>query len=148
MCLHAAVFANDKLQRSGRCHESEVFNAFRRSHARYRSADVLPDSALRDMVRNWQPGVERTRMGYLKNVSLRAQAPKTGDRAAAAAAAVGASTSSSTDGQASSGSALLDSIAEAANAQGSSINSSSINNPNRVEESRAAAAKQPMQPLS
>jgi hypothetical protein len=67
----AAGFADARLQRSGRCHESEVFGAFRQRFGKYRSADVMPDSTLRDMVRNWHPGVERTRTGYLRNISLR-----------------------------------------------------------------------------
>jgi hypothetical protein len=67
----AAGFAEARLQRSGRCHESEVFGAFRQRFGKYRSADVMPDSTLRDMVRNWHPGVERTRTGYLRNISLR-----------------------------------------------------------------------------
>jgi hypothetical protein len=57
--------------RKGRCHESEVFAAFRRQHARYRQPDTMPDATLRDMVRNWHPDAERTRTGYLKNLSLR-----------------------------------------------------------------------------
>jgi hypothetical protein len=67
----AAGFAEARLQRSGRCHESEVFGAFRQRFGKYRSADVMPDSTLRDMVRNWHPTVERTRTGYLRNISLR-----------------------------------------------------------------------------
>jgi hypothetical protein len=67
----AAGFADVRLQRSGRCHESEVFGAFRQRFGKYRSADIMPDSTLRDMVRNWHPGVERTRTGYLRNISLR-----------------------------------------------------------------------------
>jgi hypothetical protein len=71
LCCAAAGFADARLQRSGRCHESEVFTAFRQRFGKYRSADVIPDSTLRDMVRNWHPGVERTRTGYLRNISLR-----------------------------------------------------------------------------
>jgi hypothetical protein len=67
----AATFADVQLLRKGRCHESEVYAAFRRQHARYRQPEALPDSTLRDMVRNWHPDVERTRTGYLKNLSLR-----------------------------------------------------------------------------
>jgi hypothetical protein len=48
--------------------------AFRRAHARYRSADIISDSVIRDMVKNWHPGVERTRSGYLKGLSVRAAA--------------------------------------------------------------------------
>jgi hypothetical protein len=57
----AARFAERRLRRGGRCHESEIWTAFRREHARYRSADVLPDATLRTMVLNWFPEAERTR---------------------------------------------------------------------------------------
>jgi hypothetical protein len=70
-CLSVtARFADKRLQRSGRCHESEVFAAFRTSLPGYRSPDLLPDATLRSMVRNWHPGVERSANGYLKNLSL------------------------------------------------------------------------------
>jgi hypothetical protein len=36
-----------RLQRAGRCHESEVFKAFRREVAKYRDPEVLPDTILR-----------------------------------------------------------------------------------------------------
>lgn len=62
-------FANVRLQRAGRCHESEVFAAFRREHSRYRSPEALSDATLRDLVRNWHPGVERTPNGYYRNMS-------------------------------------------------------------------------------
>lgn len=114
----AAAFANNKMQRSGRCHESEVFAAFRRSNGRYRSPDVLPDSTLRDMVRNWHPGVERTRTGYLKNVSLQAL-----PRPRQAVAKPGASSAAVVSSEVSSGSGLLDSIAEAAARESSSSGS-------------------------
>jgi len=54
-------FAARRLQRGGRCHESEVWAAFRREHARYRSVEVLSDATLRTMVVNWFPEAERTR---------------------------------------------------------------------------------------
>ncbi|GBF98356.1 hypothetical protein Rsub_11250 [Raphidocelis subcapitata] len=63
-------FADRRLQRGGRCHESEVWTAFRRDHPRYRSRDALPDATLRTMVVNWFPEAERTRNGFYKNVSL------------------------------------------------------------------------------
>eukprot|EP00873_Tetraselmis_striata_P034627 jgi/Tetstr1/454891/TSEL_041755.t1 len=66
-----AGFAEDRLLRKGRCHESEVFSAFRKSFARYRDPSVVPDPVLRDMVRNWHPGAQRTGSGFYKNVSLR-----------------------------------------------------------------------------
>lgn len=67
----AASWADQRLQRGGRCHESEVYAAFRRQHALYRRPDSLPDATLRDMLRNWYPDVDRTRTGYLKNCSLK-----------------------------------------------------------------------------
>lgn len=58
-------------KKSGRrCHESEVFKSFRKGNPKYRSEEVLNDDYLRDMIRNWYPEVERTRSGYLKNVSI------------------------------------------------------------------------------
>jgi hypothetical protein len=124
----AAAFANTKLQRSGRCHESEVFSAFRRTSGRYRSAEVLPDSTLRDMVRNWHPGVERTRTGYLKNVSLQGSEDRLKSRAAPAAAPADTVDSR----EVSSGSDLLDSIAQAAAV--SSTDESSTEAGSAVEE--------------
>lgn len=67
--LPAVRFANVRLQRTGRCHESEVFGVFRREHSRYRTAETLSDATLRDLVRNWHPGVERTPNGYYRNLS-------------------------------------------------------------------------------
>lgn len=123
--LPAAAWANTKLQRSGRCHESEVFNAFRRSSGRYRSAEVLPDSTLRDMVRNWHPGVERTRTGYLKNMSLQGLSSSDAARARAEAAAAAAAAADDSQ-QPSSGSDLLDNIAEAAAQDSSAPASASV----------------------
>lgn len=66
-------FADVRLQRAGRCHESEVYAAFRREVARYRRPEALSDAVLRDMVRNWHPDVMRTRNGYFKNLSVKAR---------------------------------------------------------------------------
>jgi hypothetical protein len=69
----AAGWAATRLQRSGRCHESEVFGAYRRARPKYRGetgAEALPDALLRDLIRNYHPNLERTRTGYLKNLSL------------------------------------------------------------------------------
>mmetsp|Transcript_6837 Transcript_6837/g.16523 ORF Transcript_6837/g.16523 Transcript_6837/m.16523 type:complete len:80 (-) Transcript_6837:119-358(-) len=69
--LHlAGSFAGDRLQCSGRCHETEVYSAFRKSFARYRSPDVVPDHVLRSMVKKWFPGARRTSKGYYKNLSV------------------------------------------------------------------------------
>ena len=59
------------MQRSGRCHESEIRAALGREFVRYRNPQTLSDGALRDMVRNWHPGADRTATGYYKNLSLR-----------------------------------------------------------------------------
>ncbi|GFR42698.1 hypothetical protein Agub_g3620, partial [Astrephomene gubernaculifera] len=64
------AFADARLQRSGRCHESEVATAFRRQQPAYRSPDTLPDPLLRSMIRNWHPGADRTPNGYYRNLSL------------------------------------------------------------------------------
>jgi hypothetical protein len=107
-----------------------VFNAFRRSSGRYRSAEVLPDSTLRDMVRNWHPGVERTRTGYLKNMSV--QGLSSSDVARARAEAAAAAAAAADDGQQpSSGSDLLDSIAEAAAQDSSSPASAAVEQPSQ-----------------
>lgn len=98
-CCAAAGFADKRLQRGGRCHESEIFSAFRRDFARYRSAEALPDTVLRDMVRNWYPDVERTRTGYYKNVSLRAYVDAfTGQQAGFTASTPGLNGNSTTTG--------------------------------------------------
>uniref|UniRef100_A0A7S3VVQ5 Uncharacterized protein n=1 Tax=Dunaliella tertiolecta TaxID=3047 RepID=A0A7S3VVQ5_DUNTE len=65
-----AAFAAQKLQKSGRCHESEIFKQFRRSYAKYRSEEAISDDVLRDMVRNFHPDVDRTPKGFFKNLSL------------------------------------------------------------------------------
>lgn len=67
-----ATFAEEKLQRSGRCHETEVFRVFRRALPKYRDMEVLDDAVLRQMIKNWHPGVERTASGYYKGLSLAA----------------------------------------------------------------------------
>ncbi|KAJ9522378.1 hypothetical protein QJQ45_008154 [Haematococcus lacustris] len=65
-----AAWSSVRLQRAGRCHESEVFKAFRKAHAKYRTAEAISDAVLRDMVRNWHPSVERTPNGFYRNLSL------------------------------------------------------------------------------
>lgn len=49
--FHAARFADARLQRSGRCHESEIRAALKGEMRRFRSPDSLSSSALRDMIR-------------------------------------------------------------------------------------------------
>jgi len=66
-------FADENLLKTGQCHESDIFSAFRKSHPAYRRPEVLSDLRLRDMVRNWHSGSSRTGTGFIKGVSL---APK------------------------------------------------------------------------
>ncbi|GIL79017.1 hypothetical protein Vretimale_75 [Volvox reticuliferus] len=66
-------FAESRLVRSGRCHESEVAAAFRREFPRYRSREALSDGVLRDLIRNWHPDADRTPNGYYRNLSLAAR---------------------------------------------------------------------------
>lgn len=68
-----ASFANDSLQRRGRCHETEVINAFRKRFGRYRMQSSISDARVRDMIKNWHPGASRSRMGWYKNLSLVSQ---------------------------------------------------------------------------
>lgn len=67
------AFADEKLERSlsARCHETEVFQAFRRQYGRYRDSAVVSDARLRDMVKNWHPAVARSRTGWYKGLSLK-----------------------------------------------------------------------------
>ncbi len=69
----AAKFAEERLRRSGRCHESEIKDALSKSDRRFRGPDAMSESALRDMIRNWHPAADRTATGYYKNLSLRAK---------------------------------------------------------------------------
>ncbi|KAK9825793.1 hypothetical protein WJX74_008115 [Apatococcus lobatus] len=68
-----AAWANDHLQKSGQCHQSEIYSSFRKQFARYRSPDALSDAALKDMIRNWHPSANRTANGYYKNISVQAK---------------------------------------------------------------------------
>lgn len=76
-----ARFADRRLQRGGRCHESEIWRAFEAEHPSFRKESERIDAQyLRDMVSNWQPKAQRTSGGYYKNVSLRSQTdPFTGE---------------------------------------------------------------------
>ena len=86
----AVSFADARLQRNGRCHETEVFAAFRREVARYRAPDAVSDEQLRSFVRNWSSAATRSSTGYLKGVSVAARAdpllPRRRNTATAAAA--------------------------------------------------------------
>jgi hypothetical protein len=69
----AARFADQRLRRSGRCHESEVRGALQGEVRSFRGREALSDALLRDLIRNWHPGADRTPAGYYKNLSLRAR---------------------------------------------------------------------------
>lgn len=84
------AFARGRLQRSGNLHESEVFEAFRRSVAKYRSSEAMPDERIRDFVRNWAPDVQRTPNGYLKVSRLPSSGVTDNDLQAATAVSTGA----------------------------------------------------------
>ncbi|GLI65966.1 hypothetical protein VaNZ11_009650 [Volvox africanus] len=66
-------FAESRLVRSGRCHESDVAAALRRELPRYRAKEALSDGVLRDLIRNWHPNADRTPNGYYRNLSLAAR---------------------------------------------------------------------------
>ncbi|KAK9836358.1 hypothetical protein WJX81_008368 [Elliptochloris bilobata] len=75
-----ARFAEERLQRSGRCHESELRAALGRALPRYRGAGGLPDTRLRELVRAWHAGADRTPSGYYRNLSMRQRVdPFTGE---------------------------------------------------------------------
>jgi len=73
------TFAEENLERSGRCHASEVSRAFRRkfaakytrSAATSESARDLSEKDLYAMILNWHPSAERTSHGFFKNLSLK-----------------------------------------------------------------------------
>lgn len=81
-----ARFAEARLRRSGRCHESEIRAALKGEVRRFGSTDSLSSAALRDMIRNWHPGADRTASGYYKNLSLQERVdPFTGEMTGSAA---------------------------------------------------------------
>lgn len=64
-------FADDALAKRGRCHESEIIREFRKRFGKYRTEESISDARIRDMIRNWNPEVRRSRNGYYTNVSVR-----------------------------------------------------------------------------
>jgi hypothetical protein len=50
-----AVWADTRLDRTGRCHETEISLAFRTDpgNGRYRTQDGISDSKIRNMIANW-----------------------------------------------------------------------------------------------
>lgn len=68
----AAKFADEELQKGGRCHENEIRRAFERANPEFRRPDNrIEQQYLRDMVANWFPQAKRTSSGFYKNVSLK-----------------------------------------------------------------------------
>ncbi|KAL4856150.1 hypothetical protein ACK3TF_003300 [Chlorella vulgaris] len=67
-----AKFANVRLERRGRCHETEIVRALQRDLPKYREGGsaALDSSTLRKLVRNWAPEAERSSNGYYKNIQL------------------------------------------------------------------------------
>lgn len=77
----AAGFAEARLQKGGRCHESEIWKAFEGEHPEFRlEENKIPEQFCRDMVVNWFPQAQRSAAGFYKNVSLRPRSdPFTGE---------------------------------------------------------------------
>ena len=65
------AFADESLERRGRCHGSEVSRAFRRKFGGAWGRDPALRAGPHTMILNWHPNVERTSNGYFKNLSLR-----------------------------------------------------------------------------
>lgn len=63
------AFAEQRLKKGGRCHESEVMKAFKASNPSFAGQEEY----LRDMISSWHPGAQRTASGYYKNVSVLAK---------------------------------------------------------------------------
>ena len=71
------AFADARLVRKGRCHISEVDQAYRRHSMAYRrrAADESPvnaagDQDLRNFIANWAPQAERSSGGFYRNLSI------------------------------------------------------------------------------
>ena len=67
-------FADEGLERKGRCHESEVERAFRASAGRYRDPSSVSIVEIRKFVRNWEPSARRSSNGFYVGISV---APRT-----------------------------------------------------------------------
>ena len=97
--LPAVGFASVRLQRGGRCHESEVFAAFRKELPKYRSPEVADDEQLRSFVRNWHPNAARSASGFLKGVSIVARVDPFSGRLTGSANAVQSAAANATEDQ-------------------------------------------------
>ena len=62
-------FAQNRLSRSGRAHQTEISRAFRDAYPQH-DESVLDESEFRSLVANWHPAAERSPRGYYKNLSL------------------------------------------------------------------------------
>mmetsp|Transcript_9637 Transcript_9637/g.11999 ORF Transcript_9637/g.11999 Transcript_9637/m.11999 type:complete len:326 (-) Transcript_9637:366-1343(-) len=63
------LFASDKLQRKGQCHQSKIINAFRRYYAQYRTEEQISTIELERLIRRWHSG-EPPRQGFYRGLSL------------------------------------------------------------------------------
>jgi len=69
-------FADSNLQRQGRIHENELIGAFRKRSGKYRTEEQLEDARIKDMIKNWNSEVKRSRTGWLKNISFSTPQPE------------------------------------------------------------------------
>ena len=72
------AFAEERLQRSGRCHISEIDKAYRQFSPAYRAraaksgpANSAGDADLRNFIANWNPAADRSSAGFYKGLSLK-----------------------------------------------------------------------------
>ncbi|CAM9973135.1 unnamed protein product, partial [Phaeothamnion confervicola] len=66
------AFAEERLERRGTVHISEVRTAFRQYNPRYRTAAGISDIAIERLARRWHAGEQRS--GYMRGLSLRKDA--------------------------------------------------------------------------
>eukprot|EP00240_Pyramimonas_obovata_P005887 CAMPEP_0118921680 /NCGR_PEP_ID=MMETSP1169-20130426/879_1 /TAXON_ID=36882 /ORGANISM="Pyramimonas obovata, Strain CCMP722" /LENGTH=337 /DNA_ID=CAMNT_0006862443 /DNA_START=168 /DNA_END=1181 /DNA_ORIENTATION=+ len=71
-----ARWADERLERSGRCHFTEVNSAFRSEpgNGRFRTEETLGDTQIRNMIANWAPEATRSSAGYYKGLSVKPRA--------------------------------------------------------------------------
>ena len=74
-------FAENRLQKGGNCHRSEVVKAFRRYNAKYRQADStqypLGDLEIEQLLRSWSQATgaaEMSSAGFYNGISINQQA--------------------------------------------------------------------------
>ena len=78
------VFAGERMEKGGRCHENDIIREFRTFYPRYRRRDMgstadgfsLSDDKIGDLAEDWNRAVgrpgERTRSGYWKGIKVNA----------------------------------------------------------------------------